>query len=80
MAVTDSEAELCTDGKEQKPVNEVVRLTLQPGESLEGYGYSPDDILDAVDATYSGPDGMKTQYCIRLWVLKERYVDTGGER
>lgn len=59
--------------------HEVRVIELAPGESIESYGYEPEDILTATDESYEGYDGYgaKTQDLLKLWVLKEVEEDEG---
>lgn len=57
--------------------HEVQMIELAPGETIESYGYTPDDILTTQDASYERGDGLHTQrqILLRVWVMKEVEVD-----
>lgn len=59
--------------------HQAIKISLGPRESIEDYGYTPDDIITAEDATYTS--GRHTQDLLEVWVWNEVEVegDDDGE-
>lgn len=61
---------------ERETAHQFVRLHVGTGDTIEQWGYSPDEIVEmemAEDPKYS--DGRK---CLHVWVLTETEVESNG--
>lgn len=68
--------------KKTETVHKVERRLLSPGETIQGYGFTPAEILTTRDATYERDDGYGSplqEELVRVWFLVETEIEVDKE-